>query len=180
MSPTAYVSEDQKTRIRKIIGGRIMSADEIVALLKGETIGPFGDFRSKKGKSFVASVKFVNNKVEFIFASSLADLDTEAIKQGKSLGLSPVDQTRVFATPAAYMSESALDGDEKKGLKISRIILSKELLEHHIEQLLRDGKTELISGFISKKKKPFDAYLLLAKNGTLSFEFPPRKTKAKQ
>jgi DNA topoisomerase-3 len=77
----------------------------------------------------------------------------------------------------AYMSESALDGDEKKGLKISKTILAKEVCEKHVMQLLSQGKTELIEGFISKKKKPFDAYLLLAKNGTLSFEFPPRKDK---
>jgi DNA topoisomerase-3 len=180
MSPTAYVSEDKKTRIRKIIGGRMLAADEVVALLKGQTIGPFSDFRSKKGKSFSASVQFVNNKIEFIFSSSTAEFDIDGIKQGKSLGLSPVDRTRVFATPAGYMSESALDGDEKNGLKISRVILSRELSEEHVEQLLREGRTELVTGFISKKKKPFDAYLVLAKNGTLSFEFPPRKTKTKQ
>lgn len=179
-SPTAYVSEDKKVRIRKIIGGRIMSDAEIVALLKGETIGPFSDFRSKKGKSFTASVKRVNNKIEFLFASSTSELDIDAIKREKPLGLSPIDRTPVFATPAAFMSESALDGDEKNGLKISRMILSRELSARHIEQLLKEGKTELITGFLSKKKKPFDAYLLLTKSGTLKFEFPPRKAKAKQ
>ena len=180
VTPTAYVSEDGKIRIRKIIGGRIMSEEEIVALLKGETVGPFSDFRSKKGKTFTASVKRVNNKTEFIFASSNADLDIDAIRQGKPLGLSPIDRTRVFATPVAYMSESALMGDEKHGLKISRMILSRELTAAHVEQLLSEGKTELITGFISKKKKPFDAYLLLTKSGTLKFEFPPRKTKERQ
>ncbi len=179
ISPTAYVSEDKKIRIRKIIGGRLMSEEEIVALLKGETVGPFSDFRSKKGKTFTASIKRVNNKTEFIFASSTNDLDIDAIKQGKPLGLSPIDRTRVFATPAAYMSESALMGDEKHGLKISRMILSRELTTSHVEQLLNAGRTELITGFISKKKKPFDAYLLLTKSGTLKFEFPPRKTKEK-
>jgi DNA topoisomerase-3 len=178
VSPTAYVSEDKKIRIRKIIGGRLMSEGEIVALLKGETIGPFSDFRSKKGKTFTASIKRVNSKIEFLFASAANELDVDAIKQGNPLGLSPIDRTRVFITPVAYMSESALEGDEKNGLKISRMILSKELTAAHVEQLLRDGKTELITGFISKKKKPFDAYLLLGKNGTLKFEFPPRKTKA--
>ena len=77
----------------------------------------------------------------------------------------------------AYMSESALAGDDKAGLKISRMILSKEISKEHIRQLLRDGRTELIEGFISKKRRPFDAYLILAKNGTIRFEFPPRKSK---
>lgn len=176
-SPTAYVSEDKKIRIRKILGGRRLSDEDVLALLRGKTIGPFNDFRSKKGKPFTASVRLQDKKIEFIFAASLNDLDIDVVKQGPILGLSPIDQTRVFSTPMAYMSESALDGDDKKGLKISKTILSKEILDKHVTQLLAEGKTELIGGFISKKKKPFDAYLLLAKNGTLSFEFPPRKDK---
>ncbi|MFW2365671.1 MAG: DNA topoisomerase III [Desulforhopalus sp.] len=176
-SPTAYVSDDEKISIRKILGGRMLHDSEVVALLKGETIGPFSDFRSKKGKPFTASVRLVNNKIEFTFANSNADLDIEAIKKTEPLGTSPVDGTKVFSTPMAYMSESALAGEDKSGLKISKIILSKEITEDNIRQLLSDGKTELIEGFISKKRRPFDAYLILAKNGTIRFEFPPRKSK---
>ena len=174
-TPTAYVSEDGKITIRKILGGRVMNEDEIVRLLQGETLGPYSDFRSKRGKQFTASVRLGNNRIEFIFAGSTDDLDIEAIKSGPSLGTSPMDQTQVYETPAGYMSASALDGDEKKGLKIGKIILSREITPDHIRQLLTQGKTELITGFISKKKRPFDAYLLLAKNGKISFEFPPRK-----
>lgn len=178
-SPTAYISEDQKISIRKILGGRMLAEDEVVALIKGETIGPFSDFRSKKGKLFTASVRLTDYKIDFMFADSNADLDIEAIKNGPSLGKSPVDGTKVFSAPMAFLSESALDGDEK-GLKISRVILSKEITEKNITQLLGEGRTELIEGFISKKRRPFDAYLVLAKNGKVSFEFPPRKTKRKE
>ena len=179
-SPTAYISEDNKISIRKILGGRMISDDEIVAILNGETIGPFSNFRSKKGKPFNACIRLKENKIEFIFADSNEDLDIEAIKQSIPLGISPVDGTKVFSTPSAFMSESSLDGDDKKGLRISKIILAKEITEENITQLLTDGKTELIQGFISKKKRPFDAYLLLAKNGTIKFEFPPRKSKKKE
>ncbi|MDP3479865.1 MAG: DNA topoisomerase III [Desulfoprunum sp.] len=176
-SPTAYISEDKKLSLRKILGGRVMSEAEIVLLIKGETLGPFSDFRSKKGKPFSASIRLVNNKVDFLFADSTDSLDIEAIQQGEALGTSPLDGTRVFETPAAYMSESAMVGDEGKGLRISKIILDKVLSPIHIRQLLAEGRTELISGFISKKKRPFDAYLLLAGNGKISFEFPPRTPK---
>jgi len=179
-SPTAYISEDNKVSIRKILGGRMLAEQEVLALLQGKTLGPFNDFRSKKGKPFTASVRLLNGKIEFLFAASIDELDKKSIKEGTILGLSPIDQTPVFATPMAFMSESALGGDEKKGLKISKTILSKEIGENHVQQLLGEGKTELIQGFISKKKKPFDAYLLLAKNGTLSFEFPPRKEKTQK
>ncbi len=178
-SPTAYISKDEKISIRKILGGRIMAEDEIVAILKGKTIGPFSNFRSKKGKPFTASLRLTNDKIEFIFADSTADLDIDAIKASPSLGFSPTDNTMVFETPAAFMSESALDGDEKNGLRISKIILSRQLTAENIQQLLKDRKTPLIKGFISKKRRPFDAYLLLADNGKISFEFPPRKPRKK-
>ncbi len=176
-SPTSYVSEDKKINLRKILGGRVMSEAEIVALIEGKTVGPFSDFRSKKGKPFTASVRLTNNKVDFLFAESTDNLDLEEIRRGEPLGLSPLDDSRVFETPTAYMSESAMTGDEKKGLKISRIILEKPLGPQHIRQMLSEGKTELISGFISKKKRPFDAYLLLSKTGKITFEFPPRTPK---
>ncbi len=179
-SPTAYVSADESISIRKILGGRMLEDKDVIDLMEGKTIGPYSDFRSKKGKPFTASVKLANNKIEFMFADSMADLDLDAIKAGESLGVSPVDDTNVYEAPMAYMSESSMEGDNKKGLRISKIILSKEITVANVKQLLTDGKTELITGFISKKRRPFDAYLILAKNGTVSFEFPPRKSKRKE
>ena len=177
---TAYESEDKKLMIRKILGGRIMEEEEIVRLIRGETLGPYSDFRSKKGKPFTASVRISASKVDFQFADSTDDLDLDEIKKQEPLGLSPVDNTRVFETPMAFMSESALEGDKKKGLRIGKIILGRRLDRDYIEQILKDGKTELINGFISKKKRPFDAYLLLDDKGKLTFEFPPRKKKARK
>ncbi len=174
---TAYISEDEKVMVRKILGGRVMAEEEICALLRGETIGPMDDFRSKRGKLFSASIHLNAGKVEFLFADSIDQLDCEAIKKTRSLGKSPVDQTDVYETPAAFLSESALDGDKDKGLRLSKIILGRRIDIDYVEQLLRDGKTELINGFISKKKRPFDAYLKLNSKGKLSFEFPPRKKK---
>lgn len=176
---TMYVSEDETIRIRKVLGGRVMTEDEIAALLKGETLGPFADFRSKQGKPFTASLSVKNAKIEFIFPDATDNLDTEKIKASDPLGLSPIDQTPVFETPAAFMSESALDGDQKKGLRISKVILGRRIDQDYVVQLLEKGKTELINGFISKRKKPFDAYLLLDAKGKLTFDFPPRKTKSK-
>jgi DNA topoisomerase III len=176
-TPTAYISKDEKITLRKILGGRLMTIDEIIDIINGKTLGPFSDFRSKRGKPFTASLRLTNNKIEFLFADSIAELDIEGIKKSEPLGNSPVDGSPVFETPAAYMSASTLDGDKKQGLQISKIILAQEIKPDHIRQLLTDGKTELITKFISKKKRPFDAYLLLNKAGKISFEFPPRKRK---
>ncbi|MCI5142010.1 MAG: DNA topoisomerase III, partial [Candidatus Electrothrix sp. ATG1] len=177
---TAYQSEDGKLMIRKILGGRIMEEDEIVRLIRGETVGPYTDFRSKKGKPFTASIVIKDSKISFQFANSTDNLDIEAIKQQKPIGISPVDQTRVFETPMAYMSESAFEGDQKKGLRIGKIILERSITQENIAQLLTQGKTELIKGSISKRKRPFDAYLCMDKKGKITFEFPPRKPRAKK
>jgi DNA topoisomerase-3 len=171
---SAFESEDKKLMIRKVLGGRVMKEQEIVELIQGKTLGPFADFRSKKGKPFTASVHIAHSKVEFLFADSTAELDLDEIRRQEPLGESPIDRTKVFETPAGFLSESALEGDQKKGLRISKVILSRQLDREHISQLLADGRTELIGGFISKKKKPFDAFLLLDAKGKLSFEFPPR------
>ena len=177
---TAFESEDKKLVIRKVLGGRVMNEEEIVDLIQGKTMGPFDDFRSKKGKPFAAAVRIANSKVEFLFADSTEDLDLAEITAQEPLGISPVDQTRVFETPVGFLSESALEGDKKKGLRISKMILGRRLDADHIKQLLTDGKTELITGFISKKKRPFDAFLLLDGKGKISFEFPPRKKRARK
>ncbi len=179
-TPTAYVSEDNKIMLRKVLGGRVMAEEEIVRLFKGETLGPWADFRSKRGKPFTASLRLKNNKIEFIFADSTENLDLEAIKKNPPLGRSPLDGTPVYETPAGYLSESALEGDRDKGLRFSKMILKRRIDPVHITQLLEKGKTELIKGFISKRKRPFDAYLLLDKKGKLTFEFPPRKSRKKK
>ncbi len=173
----AYESEDRKLMIRKVLGGRVMDESEVVDLIRGRTVGPFSDFRSKRGKPFTASVRITDSKVEFLFADSTAELDLDEIRKQEPLGLSPIDKTRVYETPVAYMSESALAGDREKGLRIGKVILGRRIDREHIEQLLRDGRTELINGFISRKKRPFDAYLLLDDKGKLTFEFPPRRKK---
>jgi len=179
-TPLAYISEDETIIIRKILGGRIMNETEIVNLINGETIGPYSDFRSKKGKPFTASIRLKNNKVDFLFADTTDSLDINTIKQGESLGISPVDRTPVYETPVGYMSGSALDNDEKNGLRISKVILSKSISTDDIKLLLSTGKTPLLKGFISKKRRPFDAYLLLDKKGRISFEFPPRNSDRKK
>jgi DNA topoisomerase-3 len=177
---TAYESEDEKLMIRKVLGGRIMENAEIVRLIQGEVLGPYSDFRSKKGKPFTATVRILDDKVKFEFADSTDNLDLDEITKQEPLGMSPIDGTPVYEAPMAFMSLSSLEGDKKKGLRIGKIILGRHIDRDYVEQLLKDGKTELINGFISKKKRPFDAYLLLDDKGKLTFEFPPRKKRARK
>jgi DNA topoisomerase-3 len=45
--------------------------------------------------------------------------------------------------------------------------------------MLHTGKTDLLPKFISKKGRPFSAYLVAGADGKVGFEFEPRDTKSK-
>jgi DNA topoisomerase-3 len=42
---------------------------------------------------------------------------------------------------------------------------------------MQSGKTDLLQKFISKKGRPFAAYLVVGENGKVGFEFAPREPK---
>ena len=172
-----WQSEDGKIVIRKVMGGRQMAPDEIVELLKNRRIGPLTGFRSKAGKPFAAALRLTDeNKVEFVFEGG--DGEAPEIVNREPLGNSPVDGTPVFETVTSYMSQSAMDGDAKKGFRIGKSILGKTLEREHIAKMLTEGKSGLIQGFQSARtRRFFDAYLKLSKTGKLEFEFPPREFK---
>lgn len=52
---------------------------------------------------------------------------------------------------------------EKCGFSISKEISQKKLTEKDIEDILKKGKTKLISGFVAKSGKNFNAKLVVNK-----------------
>jgi DNA topoisomerase-3 len=180
---TRYESDDGKLMIRKMLGGRQMSEDEVVELLAKRQIGPLQGFRSKMGKPFTAAIRLTDeNKVEFVFEDNSAGVDGKPLDISKEepVGISPVDGTRVFETLTSYVSESALGGEGKTGLKVNKVILGKAIDRDNMKRMLAGERTELIKGFQSSKtRRFFDAYLKLSKEGKISFEFPPREFKGR-
>ncbi len=168
-----YKTEDGIV-IRKMIGGKRLTDEEVVELLTKRKIGPLTGFRSKKGSEFSAVV-IINdqNKIEFVFDDKPEEIDT-----GKKVGTSPVDGTDVFETLTGYVSQSYVD-KQPSGISLPKILLGKELPFEAIQKLLAGEKTELIKGFRSKSHRLFDAYLYLEK-GKLKFDFPPREFKPRR
>lgn len=171
---------DNGIRIRKILGGRHFSLEEVTELLEKKKIGPLTGFRSKKGKEFVAIITLSDKgKVEFVFEDNTSAPDGSALDLStqKPIGKSPVDESPVYETLTAFVSKSSLDGSAG-GLKINKSILGKTLTAEDISTMLGGGKTGLIKGFRSSKThRLFDAFLTLDKNGKIGFEFPPREFK---
>ncbi len=52
----------------------------------------------------------------------------------------------------------------------------EKIPREQVEKILTVGKTDLIPRFISKKGRPFSAYLKL-EDGKVTFEFEPREKK---
>ena len=169
-----YTTEDGIV-IRKMVGGKRLSPEEITELLTKRKLGPLTGFRSKKGAEF-AAVLIINdeNKLEFVF-----DDKPEEVEVGEIVGKSPVDGSNVYETMTGYVSESYLK-KEPSGITLPKILLGKELTLDIIKTLLAGEKTALIKGFRSNKThRNFDAYLKLEK-GKIKFEFPPREFKPRR
>jgi DNA topoisomerase III len=105
-----YESHDGKIVIRKVLGGRQMTQEEVVDLMQKRRIGPLSGFRSKMGKPFTAAIRLTDeNKVEFVFEDAGGeDGKGPEIVNPEPVGISPVDGTKVFETLTGYLSESAM------------------------------------------------------------------------
>jgi len=57
------------------------------------------------------------------------------------------------------------------------MVLRREIPEEQAQKLLTTGKTDLLEGFISKRGRPFSAYMKL-KDGKVGFEFPEKAASA--
>ena len=175
-TPSRWESEDGSLVVRKVLGGRQISGEEVVELLTNKRIGPLPGFRSKQGKPFSAAIRFTDqNKVEFVFEDGV-DGEKPEILDPEPLGDSPIDSSPVFETMTSYLSQSQIDGDVKKGFRLGKMILGKALDRENMKKMLTEGKTGLIQGFQSSKtRRFFDAYLKITSKGKLEFEFPPRE-----
>jgi DNA topoisomerase III len=182
----AYQSQDGVFTIYKTIAGRKLEPNEIQALLSERCIGPLDGFRSKMGKPFRATLRLdAMNKVTFEFPDNRADNGGD---NADGTPATPIDPATlpvigvfqetgesVYETDNGFMCARALRGERDGAFRISRLMLGKPLPREEIQNLLTNGKTGLITGFLSRKTgRKFDAFLLLKPQGAIGFEFPPR------
>lgn len=185
----SYKSKDGKVTIYKVIGNRKLSIEELTTLLRDKKIGPLEGFRSKAGKPYVATLVLNEEwKVRFQFENNNGS-ETGDGEPAKPLnfdelpvvGTCPVNATPVYETETAYGCRERLEPNGKgQGFRMSKSILGQPISREQAQKLLTEGKTDKMDKFISKRtKKPFSAYLVLKKNGSVGFEFPPRPPKKK-
>lgn len=149
-------------------------------LITQREVGPLQGFRSKMGRLFNASVKLTDEfEMKFDFG---ADAEEEAAQIDftgqESLGRCPRCGSRVFDRSMNYTCEKAVGSARSCNFKIGKIILTRPLEREQVIKLLQTGKTDLLPKFISKKGRPFSAYLVTSADGKVGFEFEPKEPKA--
>ena len=162
----------------KIVAGRQFEPAEIEELVTKRVIGPLQGFRSKMGKPFAAIIKMTPElKPEFDFGQSDAASDAAAaeidLTGQEPLGKCPKCQGPVFEHGMVFACEKSI---RKQGcdFRTGKIILQRPIDREQVKKLLATGKTDLLDKFISKKGRPFKAYLVLKPDGKVGFEFEPR------
>jgi DNA topoisomerase-3 len=141
-------------------------------------------FISRKGRPFKAFLVLNDKKdVGFEFEKREPEAKKERkpkepaqklISQEKRpLGECPISGGKVFETETSYICEHSQADRKPCKFKLSKKILGREIPKEQAQKLLASGKTDLLEGFISKRGRPFSAYLKL-EDGKVGFEFPEK------
>ena len=89
-------------------------------------------------------------------------------------GSCPTRKAQVYEHGRAYVCEKNTGKARECSFRTGKTILKRDIEKEQVVKLLKDGKTDLIPNFISKKGRPFKAYLVLKPDGDVGFEFEPR------
>ena len=168
----------------KVSAGREWSPEEVAELIQKRFIGPLNGFRSRMGKPFSAGIRLNNElKIEFDFGQTR--LEEEAanppdFSSQESLGPCPKCSARVFEYGTVYVCEKAVGAKRTCDFRSGKMILQQPIERAQMQKLLTTGRTDLFTRFISRKGRPFKAYLAKTAEGRVGFEFEERKPKAEK
>jgi DNA topoisomerase-3 len=171
-----YKSQDGALLVYKVMSGRKLEEAEVRELVANGEIGPLDGFVSvKTGNRFPSKIKIVDDeknpgrkKAELDFGNKV---DVNALEP---FWTDPATGAQLCEAPTNFVLRER-DGDGwKETFKVGRLMCQKEITREQAIQLVTRGKTDLIEKFISKKGRPFDAFLV-RQGPRISWEFPPRK-----
>jgi DNA topoisomerase-3 len=163
----------------KVTSGREWSPDEVAELITKRVVGPLTGFRSRMGKPFAAVMRLTDDlRLEFDFGQASGEGEEAPDFSGQEpLGACPKDGGRVFEHGMAYTCENAVGPKRSCDFRSGRLILQQPIEREQMKKLLETGRTDLLTGFVSKKGRRFKAFLVKQPDGKIGFEFQPRAPK---
>lgn len=167
--------------IGKHPGGRTFEVHEVEELLQKRELGPLSGFISKMGRPFAALLRITDEyKLEFDFGQKDDDSDTPVDFSGQTpLGACPKCGQGVYEHGMNYICEKAVGPEKSCTFRSGKVILQQEISPEQMRKLLTEGKTDLLTDFVSARtNRKFKAFLVTQKDGKIGFEFEPRPEKA--
>ena len=154
------------------MGEKTLNEAQVKQLLTEGRTATIRGFKSKTGKKFDARIalkkdesgKVIGLKYDF------SDVEAPKLKDVKC----PVCSGDMVKTPFGYgCANYKKDDPESCRFSVGQIAGVK-LKEAQVKELLTNGKTGVIEGFIAKTGMKFDAPLKLTKEGQITFDFPEK------
>jgi len=167
--------------IWKVTSGREWSPEELAELITKRVVGPLTGFRSKQGRPFSALVRLSDElRPEFDFGQASGEGDEAPdFSAQEPLGECPKCGGRIFEHGVTYVCENALGPKRSCDFRSGRVILQQPVEREQMKKLLATGRTDLLTGFVSKKGRRFKAFLVKTPDGKIGFEFQARAAKDK-
>ncbi|HTX67098.1 MAG TPA: DNA topoisomerase 3 [Opitutaceae bacterium] len=172
-----FKSQDGEFIVYRIISGRKMEEAEVRELVSKGVVGPLDGFVSAKShQRFAAALRLVKDEETGKWKATL--------DFGDKVDLATLTPFWTDARTGAELCEAGNNyvlreraGDGwKQTFRVGRLMCRKPIPPEQAIKLVGEGKTDLIQGFISRKGRPFDAYLK-REGDRIVWEFPPRAPK---
>jgi DNA topoisomerase-3 len=185
-----YKSQDGELMVYKIVGGRRMEEAEVKQLVESRQVGPLDGFISNKTRNrFSAVLKLEVVEETKKDKATKQDVTTKKWKTAFDFGdkvdigtltpfwTDPKTGAELCESGSSFIVREKLpDGSWEQTFRVGRIMCQKPIPPEQAIKLIGEGKTDLIENFISKKGRPFSAFLK-RDGGKFSWEFPPRAAK---
>lgn len=154
------------------IAEKELSEFQLKELFHTGRTGTIRGFKSKKGKRFDACLVLLKDeKGQVNIRFDFENVETKKLKDVKC----PLCGGEIEITPFGYVCVNHdKDNPESCSFLIGRISGVK-LKEATVKELLTQGKTGVIEGFIAKTGMMFEAPLKLTEEGRVAFDFPEKQ-----
>jgi DNA topoisomerase-3 len=169
-----YSTADGRLRISKVQFGRHLAIHELQQLLRDGVIGELDGFYSaKKRKPYSGCLRWLpaEERCEMFFDSLKSDLSADH----PTIGTCPCCGGAVRERPAGYVCDGAVGEEAICQLTLKRLWCGRTITPVEAGQLLRDKRTDLLTGFRGKSGRPFKAHIVISDEGRVGFEFPAKK-----
>ena len=153
----------------KDTSGRWFDRSTAKRLLEQREITDLHGFFNRNGESYETSI-VISDEGKVTSSKSTGN---RANSSDEALCPCPKCDGTIRETDTHY----ACDQEECKFSGVGKVICKREINREEAKSILVDGKSPLIQDFISRRGRPFPAFLVLEGN-KVGFEFPPREAAA--